>query len=301
VTTIDGASRTDNRCSTWARTQGLDPIGTIGTYAGYILVEWPLPWPRDAAAVPELADVAALARQHRLRLQLITPVSGAAEDRVVLYRRNATGVTGFTRSSRRVEGYDTVKEVVEDLVAAGPSDADAERDLLICGHGSRDRCCGSLGTGLALAAARDLALDGLRLWRTSHTGGHRFAPTAILLPEGTSWAFLDVDSLARVVHRRGPIGDVLASYRGCSALPSPAVQVLEREALAEMGWVVFDSERTGADGADGRAHVEVRTPHGEVRQWEGTVTVARRVPMPACGQGPSPTDKEESEYSVELA
>ena len=31
------------RCSTLAREVGLDPLGTAGSYAGFLLVEWPLP------------------------------------------------------------------------------------------------------------------------------------------------------------------------------------------------------------------------------------------------------------------
>ena len=48
-------------------------------------------------------------------------------------------------------------------------------DVLVCTHGTRDTCCGSLGTRLW----RDLDAGGATVRRTSHTGGHRFAPTAV--------------------------------------------------------------------------------------------------------------------------
>ena len=53
------------------------------------------------------------------------------------------------------------------------------RDILVCTHGARDACCGKFGYGFyvemrGLAAVRG---DGVRVWRTSHLGGHRFAPT----------------------------------------------------------------------------------------------------------------------------
>ena len=48
--------------------------------------------------------------------------------------------------------------------------------LLVCTHGGRDRCCGSDGTRLFQAL---FPPPGVRVWRTSHTAGHRFAPTAI--------------------------------------------------------------------------------------------------------------------------
>ena len=63
-------------------------------------------------------------------------------------------------------------------------DGGSDRKLLICTHGSRDRCCGRLGTILhRSASARWPDVD---VHRISHTGGHRFAPTAILLPSGTA-------------------------------------------------------------------------------------------------------------------
>ena len=41
------------RCSDWTRAASLAPIGTSGSYAGYLLVEIPLPWPRDAGDTEE--------------------------------------------------------------------------------------------------------------------------------------------------------------------------------------------------------------------------------------------------------
>ena len=48
----------------------------------------------------------------------------------------------------------------------------------------------------------------MRLWRTSHTGGHRFAPTFIVLPFATLWAWADPLLLRRVVAQEGPVADV---------------------------------------------------------------------------------------------
>lgn len=76
-------------------------------------------------------------------------------------------------------------------------------DVLICTHGRRDVCCGKFGTALALRAEKVLRGTGVRIRRTSHLGGHRFAPTALVLPEGTLWAFADDDLLVRLIERSG--------------------------------------------------------------------------------------------------
>jgi hypothetical protein len=59
--------------------------------------------------------------------------------------------------------------------------------LLVCTNGRRDACCAVRGRPLAHAAA---AVHPEQVWEVTHTGGHRFAPTAILLPWGRMLARL---------------------------------------------------------------------------------------------------------------
>jgi hypothetical protein len=136
---------------------------------------------------------------------------------------------------------------------------------------------------------------GTRLWATTHTGGHRFAPNAIVLPEGTVWGFLDAGRLARIVRREGPVDDLLPHYRGCAGLASPALQALERAVLAEVGWDLFDCRRTGTELGEGRVRLEVTGTHGAVRTWEGVVEVGRVLPVPECGQPVTAAEKTEPE------
>jgi hypothetical protein len=63
--------------------------------------------------------------------------------------------------------------------------------LLVCTHGSRDRCCGRLGGelfSLLLGEAPTM------VWQSSHLGGHRFAPTALSLPDGLQYGRLNEPS-----------------------------------------------------------------------------------------------------------
>lgn len=66
--------------------------------------------------------------------------------------------------------------------------------LLVCTNGKRDQCCAMLGRALA----HDLAVtqlgdhsDGIDVWESDHLGGHRFAPTAVILPTGYAYGRLD--------------------------------------------------------------------------------------------------------------
>jgi hypothetical protein len=111
----------------------------------------------------------------------------------------------------------------------GQAPASVERDprplVLVCTHGKRDRCCAEHGLAFyrELAArwpAGDAAPD---LWQSTHLGGHRFAATAVTLPDGYQYGRLspaDAPAFADAIEA-GRLYD-LATLRGRSTLPAPA-------------------------------------------------------------------------------
>jgi hypothetical protein len=292
----------DLRCAAWARTEAVDPIGTAGCYAGFLGVDWRRPWPRDVSEVEALAPVAAATAERGFRLQGLLPVDGAKTARVVLYQAGpGPGFDAYRRSEAEC-APDEVVGAALDLLGrdpAGPTVAPPGADVLVCTHGRRDICCGSRGTALLgeIDEAGPLS-EATRLWATTHTGGHRFAPNAIVLPEGTVWGFLDAERLRRIVQREGPVDDLLPHYRGCAGLGSPALQALERAVLAEVGWDLFDRRRTGTELGGGRVRLDVAGLDGATRSWEAAVVTARLLPVPECGQPVEAAKKHEPELSV---
>lgn len=104
--------------------------------------------------------------------------------------------------------------------------------LLVCTNGTRDVCCAVRGRPVALGAA---ARHPGRVWEVTHTSGHRFAPTAVLLPAGTLHGWLDAESAADLLEAADGGRTVLDGSRGRSTWPAPA-QVAElavRRALDE--------------------------------------------------------------------
>ena len=287
----------------------------MGCFSGFLLLEWPLPWPSDLSEIPEIAPVTEVLAASGVRLQGLVPSAGDGLRRVISYRwPPATDgrAARYERSEVAVDPSDTVTAALELLGAApgapgGPrrghtADLPDEEvvDVLVCTHGRRDRCCGSLGTALAQELAGDDRPlgDGVRVWRTSHTGGHRFAATAIVLPHGTAWAFADTDALRRVVTRTGELGDLLPRYRGCAGMGSRAVQALERAVLGEVGWPLFDRPRSGAELGGGLTELSVSDQSGTVT-WEASVRVQREAPVPECGLPIEMATKSEPELVVE--
>lgn len=286
------------RCTEVAREAGLAPLGTAGHYGGFLLVDWPLPWPADVGDIPELAPVNAAAKAAGVRVQAVAP--NGAPARVVLYRRpDGTGFAGYERTARAAPAAGVVDAALGLLAGGGDGGGDASGgtgDILVCGHGRRDPCCGRDGTLLAMELLADPAVReaGYAVGRTSHTGGHRFAPTAIILPQGTMWAYLARDLTARILYRTGPVADLLPHYRGSTGIGSPGLQALERQAFAEVGWGWLDWRREGRDVGDGVVALAAESPAGERAAWEAVVASEAR-PVPDCGKPLAEARKESPE------
>ena len=112
------------------------------------------------------------------------------------------------------------------------------RELLVCNHGSRDRCCATFGFEIYRELREVYARsqpDALRVWRCSHLGGHRMAPTLLDLPEGRYYAYITADALPNLVTREGSFTALARQYRGWGRL-SPLEQAAEHAVLMAEDW-----------------------------------------------------------------
>ncbi len=276
----------------------VDPAGTAGSYAGFLLVDWPLPWPRDVSEIEQLADIAGISRESSVRLQAVLPQPERPLG-VAFYRwEPSKGAYTGLEAPAGGDSAAVARMFLEGVTPPGTTPIEVT-DVLVCGHGRRDRCCGSLGTALEVEIKASGCLDGrYRVRRTSHTGGHRFAPTAVVLPEGTCWGYLDVDILIAILDKSGSPSDVAGCYRGSTGLESPEVQALERALLEKVGWELLSWPRRGARLADGKVRFEAAPPSGPVRAWEAQVTQGRLLTPPPCGAPRTGAEKSDRELVV---
>ncbi|GIU84678.1 MAG: hypothetical protein KatS3mg008_1453 [Acidimicrobiales bacterium] len=283
-------------------------MGTATAVGSWLLVEWPLPWPPDAAEIPALAEVAHVAEGKGARLQLVVPQSTEDKRTVVSYRRRERDgwFSGFEPFEVWADEH-AVVEVALGLLseptqrvprgAGDEGNRPAHRIALVCTHGSRDVCCGSKGARVASEM-----LDDPRILRTSHLGGHRFAPTVLVLPEGTLWAWMDAQTVRRVLDRRGDPRDVVHHLRGCTALTPPQVQAVDVALFSAHGWSWLDWDRRGEMLDEERVRFEARSPDGRVHAWTAKVSRSRSLPVPVCPVGEDPAGgatKFEDEFEVE--
>jgi len=295
------------RCSPWTQAQGVDPIGSAGALDQLLLVEWPLPWPADVSDVPGLAGIAA---DPRARLMMVVPHgepgTSRSRTRVVHYRRAGThhlvGVDHLVEPASAPELLAQLLDAPDREQHDWPSVVgDAPTEVLVCGHGRRDPCCGRWGTLLHVElAARETEA---RVWRCSHTGGHRFAPTAITLPDGRAWAYVDADLVQGVLDRSADLATLAAHDRGGMAF-DPWAQVVERAVFGHVGWGWLDHEVTEVSTevtGDRRAaavRLRWRGPDGDVGHAEADVEVTRILPVLVCGEPPEAATKTSPEYAL---
>jgi hypothetical protein len=297
----------DLRCSPWTLAQGVDPIGTAPVFDHLLLVEWPLPWPSDIGEIPALAAAAA---DPRATVMAVVPHGDGEQDglrRVVHHRRTGTHrLAGVDHRVAPEEVPDLLGRLLEDLdaehldwpSAVGPSE---RQDVLVCGHGRRDPCCGRFGTLLHVELTA--AVPEARVWRCSHTGGHRFAPTALTVGDGRAWAYADVELVAGVLQRSVPVADLHGRDRGTAAL-GPWGQALERAVFEHVGWPWLDTDLAGQavelaeDRRSARVSLAWHDPDGAAHRAEGDVVVTRDVPVLVCGEPPEAAKKSSLELAV---
>ncbi|WP_404387172.1 sucrase ferredoxin [Humibacillus xanthopallidus] len=294
----------DDACSVQWDADGTSAHGTAAGADFFVIVEQSGPWGRDAARESHLdpllgAELDARTSRAGGRFMLVRRPGGhPAHDgpRRVLLAHAGTApdspawlLEAEVADPGELLGLDwgALARGSRALVAASlPGARDAEPTLLVCTNGRRDVCCAVRGRPLAAAAAR--VAPG-RVWEVSHTGGHRFAPTAVLLPWGQTYARLDEQGAAWVLEASlsghtpaellGPLHD-----RGRSAL-APAAQCAESHVRAELGEThlasLWASEPTPSDDAS-----DVVVTHADGRRWRvhvARVPVARTRPE-SCGK-----------------
>ncbi|MBY8850857.1 sucrase ferredoxin [Saccharothrix sp. MB29] len=148
--------------------------------------------------------------------------------------------------------------------------------LLVCANSRRDTCCALLGRPLAgeLAAER-----GEAVWECTHTGGHRFAPTGVLLPTGYTYGRLDA-GFARLLLDRAAAGHVVTDRCRGRSTHGPAGQVADL-AVRELTGEHRDTLAVVGETAHG---VTVR--HDDGRAWHVAVTTASYPPVPSAAARP---------------
>ncbi|MBC1237125.1 MULTISPECIES: sucrase ferredoxin [Nostoc] len=256
-------------CSLVSKANGEDPIGTAGTCDHWLIMELPQPWPQnifqeDPRIKPLLGLFQELAVKHgvQLRPMLIAPdreYSHPGFTRLMYYYRSTEMFSQFEKQEFVVpeeKAIALVTAILQQLMQQ-PNDlskfqqyqqqTNHIRELMVCTHAQVDLACGRFGTPIYRRLRKEYAPASngeLRVWQTTHFGGHQFAPTLADFPQGCLWGHLEPEMLDLLVLRDGSVSGLRKFYRGCVGL-SKFEQIVEREIWMQLGWTWLDYLKAG--------------------------------------------------------
>lgn len=283
-------------CSAICR-QLKEPLpGSAIVAAGWLVVEQPGPWGAKAPTQSHLdpgfgARIDAAAKKADLRFGLIRKpgkhadaVPRAHQVYVACTLQGRTWLLGGSVSDpKQLDSLDL------DAVSRGDLDAVVaslpelspvtEPVLLVCTNGKRDECCALLGRPIVTAMA---GLAPGRVWESNHLGGHRFAPTATLLPAGTMYGHLDLETAKAILTAADRGEMVLDNLRGRSTWTKRG-QVAEIAVRTLIGEAALDAISVIAEGLE-----TVTVGHTDGRAWTVQVTTETADPPrpESCGKEP---------------
>ncbi len=240
-----------------AHLPGTSIVGTAPREEAYLILELAKPWAKKIKAEGAIEAFRPLLKSEiakSLKL-LATP----RIDWLPLCQRPWALLVRWHRGQALVQELDATPEAVQQAMLEPPSGEPIPL-YLVCTHGSRDRCCGTLGFPVYRALVES---SHRRTLQVSHLGGHRYAPVVLALPEWRFFGHMDASScldLDRALASRVPY---LEGYRGHGRLPEE-VQPVEAELWSRYG---SDLKRVRPlEVSSSRVTVEARF-HDETRRY----------------------------------
>ena len=292
-------------CSVGFDTHDVSAYGTAARARFFLALEQPGPWGRDAATQSHLAPdlgrtLAARCAERGGRLSLLRRPGRHAD----AHPDTGAAVTAYLAWSGadpwllqvRLEDPATLLGLDMEALARGdrggvmaclPDAVPSAPVLLVCTNGRRDVCCAVRGRPVALEAA---TLAPGRIWEASHTGGHRFAPTGVLLPHGMTFARLDAALCQAVVTAaEGGVLPLAATGprhdRGRSAL-EPGAQAAE----AHVRHLSGEAALTALSTEPGPSPDTYAVRHRDGRSWQVRATASAQGELvESCGKSAVPT------------
>lgn len=289
-------------CSAFSDRLGEPLAGTAPVATAWLAIEQPGPWGAKALTQSHLdlevgTELGRRAEGTGLRIALIRRVGHHAltddAPRRVLICDTRPG-TAAVRSLAVSDPHELL-DLDLSALASGRLDvgeAHPSPTILVCTNGKRDRCCAELGRSLVLdlaeAAASDSesGIESADIWEADHLGGHRFAPTAVVLPTGYVYGRLDAATAIAAVDAAARHQVVTEHARGRStwSRPGQAADLALRAELQEFG---ADAIRVVGERRVNDSHwsVDLVTAADEVGYAVAIEQSAAQEPRPeSCGK-----------------
>ena len=242
----------DRSCTLFSKDVKEDPCGSAPSWDKIIFLEIERPWKSEiteSKKFPEELKSIADTVPGNIRFQGIVPDDEYSQGdgcRVIFFNLDENRLNGYNKFEFLVprdkliyliEGLINDKNLLQDFTEYQVQNS-IERDIFVCVHGSRDTCCASFGSPVYQYLRNQLIpkFGSLRVWQSSHIGGHKFAPNIIDFPSGRNWVRLTEQEAEVVVNSKGSTDFLTNCYRGNLAYKNQFEQIVERELFSLYGW-----------------------------------------------------------------
>ena len=300
---MNNTLKSSSLCSLTSRKMDEDPIGSAPIWEKCLILEVKQPWDSeilDSSSIPKSTSLLLKKLTNKtigFKFQAVIPRSNRTTNtwKIMFFKYTEQGFCRYTKSEYEAP-LKELNNIITSLALSSNSsllnkykvENESERDILVCTHGNRDSCCGKLGfqTYSSLLSSQNKFTPKTQIWRTSHTGGHRFAATLIDLPSGRYWGHLDPNLAKAILLKEIPFLSIAKHYRGSSAMNSSEEQVLEKKVLSIYDW---DSEkqfefiknnRPSLQKRESSIYARVKRTLG-TKHWTGTIT-NKILEIPGC-------------------
>lgn len=294
-------------CSLVSKANGEDLIGTAGTCEHWLIMEVPQPWPQEIfqqnpIIKPVIGLFQELIFQHGVNLKpiLIAPdreYSHPGFTRIFYYYRPAKLFSQFEKQEFVVpesKAADLLTAIFQQLIQQPNNLSQFQqyqqqtshiRELMVCTNAQVDLACGRFGTPIYRQLRKEYAPvsnEKLRVWQTTHFGGHQFAPTLIDLPQGCLWGHLESDVLDLLVQQNNSVSGLRQYYRGWTGL-SKFEQIAECKIWMQSGWNWLNYLKAGKvlamekDGDWAEVRIDFALP-------DGSTSGAYEARIEVCGE-----------------
>ena len=228
-------------CSDIAATESM--IGTAPYKRVWFIIEQPGAWGADALLESDLppgfgAELKALLGETEVGLAVARrPDVASVERRTTRRRRLWLAHTSPGGVRMRAGSLDDIRDVLKwdwqailrgELPPIGRRSADPV--LFVCTNGKKDLCCALKAREIVDSLRPDPELTG-QVYEISHLTGHRFAPTALLLPWGHMYGRLTLEDTKELLSNAWSNSVLPAHLRGRTSLPgwAQAAEVAVRQ------------------------------------------------------------------------
>lgn len=113
------------------------------------------------------------------------------------------------------------------------------KEIFICTHKNRDQCCGKYGFELYEEFDKHINKNyssHFRIWRSSHIGGHRYAPTFYEAPSMRWYGLFEKNNIPSYLNREKSIFKIENYYRGTSGIVNKYALLAENELFKKYSW-----------------------------------------------------------------